>query len=287
MQQFAALAGRYARLVKIEHSVFALPFAYAGLFLAAGGWPGLGKFVLLTLAMVAVRSYSMAVNRLADLPFDRENPRTRRRELVTGEVGVPGAAAFTAGCAAVFVLACAGLNTLCLALSPVVLVWAAFYSLTKRFTWMCHFVLGSVLGLAPVAGWLAVEPAFSVRAVLFGLGVTFWTAGFDILYACQDVNFDREHGLASVPARFGIDPALAFSSLSHAVAVVFYALAGWAAGLSWFYFLCFTASAALLFVEHLILSEKDMSRVNMAFFTINGVVAAGLGLGVILDVLAG
>ncbi len=284
MQQFAVLAGRYARLVKIEHSVFALPFAYVGLFLAAGGWPGLGKFLLLTLAMVAVRSYSMAVNRLADLPFDRENPRTQGRELVTGEVGVPGAVIFTVGCAGVFVAACAGLNTLCLALSPVVLVWAALYSLSKRFTWMCHFMLGSVLGLAPVAGWLAFEPAFSVRAVLFGLGVTFWTAGFDILYACQDVEFDRGRGLQSVPARFGVGAALAFSSLAHVVAVIFYALAGWAAGLSWFYFLFFTASAGLLLVEHLILSENDLSRVNMAFFTINGVVAAGLGLGVLLDI---
>jgi len=285
MQQFAALAGRYARLVKIEHSVFALPFAYAGLFLAADGWPGFGTFALLTVAMVAIRSYSMAMNRLADLKFDRENPRTKRRELVTGEVGVPGAVMFTAGCALVFVVACAGLNTLCLALSPVVLVWAAFYSLTKRFTWMCHFVLGSVLGLAPVAGWLAVDPAFSVRAVLFGLGVTFWTAGFDILYACQDVDFDREHGLTSVPARFGVGAALGISSLAHVNAVIFYALAGWAAGLSGIYFLCFAASAGLLLVEHLILSEKDMSRVNMAFFTINGVVAAGLGLGTILDVI--
>jgi 4-hydroxybenzoate polyprenyltransferase len=235
--------------------------------------------------MVAIRSYSMAMNRLADLQFDRENPRTKGRELVTGEVGVPGAVIFTAGCALVFVVACAGLNTLCLALSPVVLVWAAFYSLTKRFTWMCHFVLGSVLGLAPVAGWLAVDPAFSVRAVLFGLGVTFWTAGFDILYACQDVEFDREHGLRSVPARFGVGAALGISSLSHLNAVIFYALAGWAAGLSWIYYLCFAASAVLLLVEHLILSEKDMSRVNMAFFTINGVVAAGLGLGTILDVI--
>jgi len=284
MQQFAALAGRYARLVKIEHSVFALPFAYVGLFLAAGGWPGLGKFILLTVAMVAVRSYSMAMNRLADLRFDRENPRTTRRELVTGEVGVSGAVMFTAGCAVVFVAACAALNSLCLALSPVVLVWAGFYSLTKRFTWMCHFVLGSVLGLAPVAGWLAFEPAFSVRAVLFGLGVTFWTAGFDILYACQDAEFDRQHGLQSVPARFGVGAALAFSSLAHVNAVIFYALAGWAAGLSWFYLLFFAASAGLLLVEHLILSENDLSRVNMAFFTLNGVVAAGLGLGVLLDI---
>lgn len=285
MQQFAALTGRYARLVKIEHSVFALPFAYVGLFLASGGWPRFGTFVLLTVAMVAVRSYSMAVNRLADLKYDRMNPRTKRRELVTGEVGVPGAVIFTAGSAAVFVAACAGLNDLCLALSPVVLVWAGLYSLTKRFTWLCHFALGSVLGLSPVAGWLAVTPEFSLQTVLFGLGVTFWTAGFDILYACQDVAFDRQHGLSSVPARFGVDAALAVSSLAHVNAVIFYALAGWAAGLSWVYFIFYLVSAGVLLAEHLVISEKDMSRVNMAFFTLNGIVAAGLGLGVILNVL--
>ncbi|WP_176630051.1 UbiA-like polyprenyltransferase [Desulfolutivibrio sulfoxidireducens] len=287
MTSCATVAGRYARLVKIEHSVFALPFAYVGLFLAAGGWPGTWTLVALTVAMVAIRSYAMAVNRLADLPFDRENPRTRGRELVTGEVGVGGAVAFTALCAVVFVLACAGLNALCLALSPVVLVWAGLYSFAKRFTWLCHFLLGSVLGLAPVAGWLAFDPSFSVRAVLFGLGVTFWTAGFDILYACQDVEFDREHDLRSIPACFGIGPALAFSSLAHVNAVIFFALGGWAAGLSWIYFTFFAASAVLLCVEHLILSEEDLSRVNVSFFTINGVVAAGFGLGVIVDVFAG
>ena len=180
-----------ARLVKIEHSVFALPFAYIGLFVAAGGWPGWRAFLLLSLAMVAMRSFAMAVNRLADLRYDRANPRTAGRELVTGEVTSLQAWVFTAGCAVVFVVACWGLNRLCLVLAPVVLVWGAFYSLTKRFTWLCHFVLGSVLGLAPVAGWLAVDPRFTLPAILFGCGVTFWTAGFDVLYACQDVDFDR------------------------------------------------------------------------------------------------
>ena len=150
------MLGALARLVKIEHSVFALPFAYIGLFVAAGGWPGWRAFVFLTVAMVAMRSYAMAINRLADVRYDRINPRTMGRELVTGEVGIRAAWAFTAGSAVVFVAACAGLNSLCLALSPVVLLWGAFYSLTKRFSWLCHFVLGSVLGLAPVAGWLAV-----------------------------------------------------------------------------------------------------------------------------------
>ena len=140
----------------------------------------------------------MAVNRLADLPYDRVNPRTKGRELVTGEVGQRQAWIFTAVCAVVFVGACWGLNRLCLALAPIALLWGAFYSVTKRFSWLCHFVLGSVLGLAPVAGWLAVDPHFTLPAVLFGCGVTCWVAGFDILYACQDVAFDTEQGLHSM-----------------------------------------------------------------------------------------
>lgn len=278
------MVGALARLVKIEHSVFALPFAYIGLFVAAGGWPGWRVFVLLTVAMVAMRSYAMAVNRLADVRFDRINPRTMGRELVTGEVSEKTAWVFTAGCAVVFVGACAGLNALCLALSPVVLVWGAFYSLTKRFTWLCHFVLGSVLGLAPVAGWLALKPEFALPAILFGCGVTCWVAGFDVLYACQDVEFDRAHGLHSMPARFGVGTALSLAAFAHADAVVFYLLAGYAAGLSWMYYVFWGVCSAVLLAEHRLISEHDLSRINMAFFTLNGIVAALLGVGTLLAV---
>jgi len=277
-----------ARLVKIEHSVFALPFAYIGLFVAAKGWPGWRAFLLLTVAMVAMRSFAMAVNRLADLRFDRINPRTSQRELVTGEVSVKQAWVFAAGCAAVFALACWGLNSLCLLLSPIALAWGAFYSLTKRFTWLCHFVLGSVLGLAPVAGWLAVRPEFALPAILFGCGVTCWTAGFDVLYACQDVDFDREQGLVSMPVRFGVGTALALAAFAHADAALFYLLAGYAAGLSWVYYIFWAACSAVLLVEHRLISENDLSRVNVAFFTLNGIVAALLGVGTLLAVfLAG
>ena len=278
------MVGALARLVKIEHSVFALPFAYIGLFAAAGGWPGWRAFALLTVAMVAMRSYAMAVNRLADVRYDRINPRTMGRELVTGEVSVRAAWIFTAGSAVVFVAACAGLNALCLILSPVVLVWGAFYSLTKRFTWLCHFVLGSVLGLAPVAGWLAATPEFALPAILFGCGVTCWAAGFDVLYACQDVDFDRSQGLHSIPSRFGVGTALALAAFAHVDAAAFYLLAGWAAGLSWVYYVFWGVCSAVLLVEHRLLSKDDLSRINMAFFTLNGIVAALLGLGTLLAV---
>lgn len=283
VRPWAARLRVYASFVKIEHSVFALPFAYMGLFLAKRGWPGWKPFALLTLAMVAVRSYSMGVNRLADLRFDRENPRTQNRELVTGAIGRGEATGFVAACAAVFVAACWGMNPLCLALSPVVLAWAAFYSFSKRFTWLCHVALGSVLGLAPVAGWLCVTPAFSLATVLLGLGVTFWTAGFDVLYACQDVAFDAPRRLKSMPVRFGVGTALVLAGLMHALAVSFFALAGWGAALGWGYFGLLTVTAGLLWFEHRLISENDLSRINVAFFTVNGVVAASLFVGVLLD----
>ena len=281
------MLGALARLVKIEHSVFALPFAYIGLFVAARGWPGWRPFVLLTVAMVAMRSFAMAVNRLADVRYDRINPRTQRRELVTGEVTPRQAWVFTAVCAVVFVAACSGLNGLCLALAPVALVWGAFYSVTKRFSWLCHFVLGSVLGLAPVAGWLAVKPEFALPAILFACGVTCWVGGFDILYACQDVEFDKANGLHSMPARFGVGTALSLAAFAHADAAAFYLLAGYAAGLSWIYYLAWAVCAVTLLVEHRLLSENDLSRINVSFFTLNGVIAVLLGLGTLLAVFFG
>jgi len=282
--KIAERARVYASFVKIEHSVFALPFAFVGFFLAKRGWPGFRPFALLVIAMVAVRSYSMGVNRLLDAPIDRQNPRTQGRELVRGAITTKEGWAFVTFCALVFVAACWGMNPLVLKLSPVALAWAAFYSLTKRFTWLCHLVLGSVLGLAPIAGWLAVTPAFSLAMALFCLGITCWTAGFDVLYACQDIEFDRAHGLCSIPARFGISGALALARLFHGAAVVFFALAGWGAALGWGYFGFLILTGCLLCIEHRLISENDLSRVNVAFFTINGVISATLFVGVLLDI---
>ncbi len=272
-----------ARMVKIEHSIFALPFAYLGMIWAAGGWSGWKTFLALTLAMVAVRSFAMAVNRLADLPIDSRNPRTLTRPLVTGEVGVLETRVFIAASAFVFIAACALLNPLCLALSPLALLWSALYSFTKRFTRLCHFFLGSVLGLAPLAGWLAVSPVVEPAPVLLGLGVTFWVGGFDILYACQDVDFDRAENLHSLPAANGVPTALALSTFSHAVTALFFLLAGWAAGAGLIYAGVCLVVAAILQFEHRLISPDDMSRVNLAFFTMNGFVAVFLFAGAVLD----
>ncbi|WP_028587676.1 UbiA-like polyprenyltransferase [Desulfocurvus vexinensis] len=270
------------RMIKIEHSVFALPFAYCGMVLAAGGWPGVVPFVLITVAMVAMRSFAMAVNRLADLPFDAQNPRTQGRELVTGAVSVRQAWVFTAGAALVFVLACAGLNRLCLLLSPVALGLGALYSYTKRFTPLCHFVLGATLGLAPVAAWLGVTAQFTVTAWLLFFAVTFWVAGFDILYACQDVEFDRAQGLHSLPADAGLPTALAVSWMCHVNTAILLGLAGALAGLGWGWWIVWALVSGILVFEHMLFRPDDMRRVNLTFFTLNGVVGVAVLAGVLL-----
>ncbi len=270
------------RMVKVEHSIFALPFAYTGLFLAAGGWPGWGPLLLLTLAMVAVRSFAMAANRILDLEIDRQNPRTQDRPLVTGALSRRYALGFTAGCAAVFVAACAFMNPLCLKLSAPALLWSGVYSLTKRFTWLCHFVLGSVLGLAPIAGWISLRPEFAWTWLLLALAVTLWVGGFDILYASQDKDFDTAHGLSSIPARFGLEKALPLARNVHLAAAALFFLAGITGGLRWPYFLVAAAVGGILWFEHRLIRPDDLSRVNLAFFTLNGFVAILLFAGVLL-----
>ncbi len=270
------------RMIKIEHSIFALPFAYMGLFLASDGWPELTPFLLLTVAMVAVRSFAMAFNRLVDINIDSENPRTRSRQLVTGELSAMFTFWFIVVCAAIFIVACYNMNELCHELSYFALAWSAFYSLTKRFTMLCHFVLGSVLGLAPLAGWLCVDPQFTLPAILFFFGVLFWVAGFDILYATQDRKFDRGRELFSIPACLGIEKALTISTFCHINTGIFFLLAGIAAGLGWIYFTTTAIVAAILVYEHQVISADDMSRVNMAFFALNGVISVLLFVGTLL-----
>jgi len=274
-----------ARMIKIEHSVFALPFAYIGCLWAAGGWPGWRVFIALTVAMVAVRSVAMTVNRVADLKFDRQNPRTRGRQLVTGEIALHEAWIFILVCAAVFVLACAFLNTVCLILSVPALIWVSVYSLSKRFTWLCHFILGSVLGLAPIAGWIAFDPVWHPAYICLFLGVLFWVAGFDILYAAQDSEFDKGVGLHSLPSDFGLESAFALSGFCHVNAALFLGLAGVLAAAGMWYFIAWGITTLILLLEHIIISPNDLSRINVAFFTLNGVVSLLLLAGVAADTI--
>ncbi len=287
------------RMIKIEHSVFALPFAFTGAFLAArtvspitgaAEWsaPGWRVLLPLTIAMIAVRSFAMAYNRLADLDIDSVNPRTQGRPLVTGELSVEFTKRFLLVCALVFTTACAALNTTCLLLSPVALAWSAFYSHTKRFTQFCHFVLGTVLGLAPVAGWLAVSPHhLGYAAVLLFFAVSLWVAGFDILYACQDAEFDSRQGLFSVPAVQGVPRALFTSSWTHASAAMIFPMVGYFGGMGILYLAISLIVGGILVWEHKLITPGDLSRVNVAFFTLNGVIAVFVFLGAWADLRLG
>lgn len=274
------------RLVKFSHSVFALPFALMGAWLAAGGVPAWGTLALIVVAAVAARTAAMAFNRLVDRRIDAENPRTAGRELPSGQLGAGYAAGLTAAAAAVFVGAAFALNPLAGALSPAVLVVLLGYSLVKRFSALVHFVLGLALGLAPLGAWIAVRGDFQgdLRPVLL-LFATVWTwvAGFDLIYACQDADFDRERGLHSVPAALGVAGALRLSRGLHLVSVL--ALVGVAltAGTGWIFGAAVAVAAALLAWEQSLVRADDLSRVDVAFFTLNGWVGVALFVGLVLD----
>ena len=277
--------GDICRMIKIEHSVFALPYAWAGAFLAARGVPSARSLIFLTIGMIAARSFAMAFNRLADLPFDRDNPRTQQRPLVRGVISQKQTWAFCALMAIIFIAACGALNTVCLWLAVPALLFAAIYSLLKRFTALCHFWLGATLGLAPLAGWLSVNPSnLGLAAILLFWAVTFWVAAFDIYYAFQDMDFDVAFELHSVPASLGADTALTLAAISHAMTSIFLLLAGFAAGLSWPWYIVWFGISVMLLVEHRLMRPQDLRHVNTAFFTLNGIISPVVLIGVLLGI---
>lgn len=264
----------YSRMIKLSHTVFALPFALAAALLASREvsttWT---QWVLIVACMVTARSSAMGFNRLVDARYDALNPRTAIRELPSGQISRRAAWAFTLGSAALFVACSAGLGRATLALAPVALgiVWG--YSLTKRFTWLCHLWLGVALGLAPVAVWIALTGTVSTVAWLLAAAVATWVAGFDLIYACQDADFDRSVGLLSVPASLGVPAALAISAGLHVVTVgILAALPRWVE-LGPPYTIGVVAIGGVLAYEHAIVSPSDLSRVDKAFFDLNGYVS--------------
>jgi 4-hydroxybenzoate polyprenyltransferase len=274
-------------MIKVQHSVFALPWAFVSAFYAAGGLPTGAQMFWILVAMVSARSAAMAFNRIADLRFDAENPRTKDRALPSGRLTVGFAWGFTLAMIALFFLSAAMLNPLCLKLAPVALAVTMGYSYTKRFTAFCHGFLGLSLAIAPIGAWLAVRPdgADHPLPYLLGAAVLFWIAGADILYACEDVEFDRRKGLRSVPAALGLRGAMIVSALCHGVAVAALAAAGRAGGLGPWYYAAVAAIALLLIYEHAIVSPTDLRRVNRAFFHVNAVVSGVILAGGILDLL--
>ena len=267
--------GQVLEAIKFQHSIFALPFALTGALLALRGTePQSGeiawKFGWIIVAMVAARSAAMAFNRLLDAPIDARNPRTSGRALPAGALSKRFAAAFVTLASVAFVAAAAQLNPLCLKLSPLALAIALGYSFTKRFTALSHLVLGAVLGIAPAAAWIAIRGTIDPAILLLSAAVTLWTAGFDIIYSCQDVEFDRSAGLHSLPARLGIAKALLVSRIFHAGMIALLAAAWRAMGLGLVAMAGIAVVAALLVYEQSLVRSDDMSRVDAAFFAING-----------------
>jgi 4-hydroxybenzoate polyprenyltransferase len=260
-------------MIKWEHSVFALPFALCGAMLAAGGLPTLHQVVWIIVAMVAARSAAMAFNRLADASIDAANPRTRARALPTGQLTPAFVATFVVVSSVVFIAAAAELNRLALWLSPVALAVLLLYSYTKRFTRWSHLVLGFALGIAPSAAWIAVRGSLDPRILLLTAAVTFWVAGFDVLYACQDFDFDRSSGLQSIPRYLGISRALWVARAFHVIMLLLLAALLVAFGMGRLAIAGVAVVAVLLAYEHSLVSAGDLRKLNAAFFTMNGVIS--------------
>jgi 4-hydroxybenzoate polyprenyltransferase len=263
-------------MIKFEHSVFALPFALVGALLAAraaGGLPTWRQILWIIVAMVGARSAAMTMNRIADVEYDRRNPRTAKRALPAGELSLGFAWAFTALASAVLVTAAWQLNRLALELSPVALAILFFYSYTKRFTSWSHFVLGFCLGISPAAAWIAIRGSLDARMLILCAAVTLWVGGFDVLYACQDVEFDRAAGLHSIPKKLGIAKALLFARAIHVMMVALLAWLAWSFHLAWPAWAGIAVVAALLAYEHSLVKPNDLSKMNAAFFTVNGYIS--------------
>jgi len=272
-------------MIKFEHTIFALPFAIMSAFIAAEGLPPLSKLGWILVAMVGARSCAMAFNRLADAEIDSENPRTAMRAIPAGLITKGSVWVFTLVSAGLLVFAAWRLNPLAFALSPVALAVIMGYSYTKRFTSLSHFWLGLALSISPVGAWIAITGRFDWTPIILCCVVLLWTAGFDIIYACQDVNFDKKHGLHSIPARLGIRWALWVSSALHVIAVLLLFYIPFLTELGLFYYIGVGIVVLIFIYEHAIVKPDDLSRVNLAFFTLNGMISLVLMALSITDIL--
>ncbi|HEY1422083.1 MAG TPA: UbiA-like polyprenyltransferase [Candidatus Acidoferrum sp.] len=273
----AGRIGTVLEMIKFEHSVFALPFALTGALLAARatlhGWPTMPQILWIVAAMVAARSAAMTLNRIADLRYDKENPRTKMRALATGALSVSFAWTFTLLAVAVFFVAAWQLNPLALKLAPLAIAILFLYSYTKRFTNWSHLFLGFALGISPAAAWIAITGGLDWRMLILCGAVTLWVGGFDVLYACQDVEFDKNAGLYSIPKRFGIAGALVIARVMHIGVVALLSWLAYGFGLPWPAWEGIGVVAALLAYEHSLVKANDLSKLNAAFFTVNGYIS--------------
>ncbi|MBD2869654.1 UbiA-like polyprenyltransferase [Paenibacillus arenilitoris] len=281
--------GIILEMIKFEHTVFALPFAFMGAILGAvvmeQRLPSWAEIGWITLAMFGARSAAMSLNRLIDQSIDLRNPRTEKRALPAGLLKSAEVLAFIIVSFALLIFASANLEPIALKLMPAAVVMLVLYSYTKRFTWLCHIFLGLTIGLSPLGGWVSVTGGFDLAAWLLYGTVALWIAGFDIIYATQDFEYDRREGLHSIPARFGIAGALWFARSLHAVTAIGFIALFWMTELSWMYLLGTIVSITLLFYQHRLVRPNDLSRVQTAFFGMNGTLSVVLFLFTIVDLL--
>ncbi|SHO50651.1 UbiA-like polyprenyltransferase [Desulfopila aestuarii] len=263
-------------MIKFKLTIFAMPFAFTGAFLAARGIPELRVFLWIIVAMVGARTAAMGFNRIVDARFDGANPRTEKRAIPAGEVRMSEASAMVVVAGLLFFFACYNLNPLTLLLSPVALALTFFYSYTKRFTSFCHVILGVALAFSPLGGWVAVNGSLAGFPWVLSVGVLFWVAGFDTIYACLDADFDRTAGLYSLPSRLGSLRAFRLAGLFHVVAFMLFTLTGIVAGLHPVYYLGVALTAAALFYQHRLVRPDDLTKIHLSFFSMNGIISVAL-----------
>ncbi|MGZ9586906.1 UbiA-like polyprenyltransferase [Paenibacillus marinisediminis] len=264
-------------MIKFEHTLFALPFAFMGALLGSmtihGELPSWSQIGWILLAMIGARSAAMALNRIIDAAIDAKNPRTANRAIPAGLLKIGEVLVFTAVSFGLLIWAAAMLEPLSFILLPLAVFMLVFYSFTKRFTWLCHVILGLTIALAPLGGWVAVTNEAGWTAIIFYLTIAFWTTGFDIVYACQDYEFDKKEGLRSIPVRFGIERSLKIARGFHIVTALGFVLLIFITNLSWWYLIGTVIALGLLVYEHLIIKPNDLTRLNTSFFTMNGVLS--------------
>ena len=274
-------------MIKFQHTVFAMPFALMGAFLAARGLPGVRVFFWVILAMVGARTCAMTFNRIVDRRFDAANPRTAGRALPAGAVSLTESWLMVVASGALFFFACAMLNRTALLIAPFALGLTLVYSLTKRFTWLCHVVLGLALACSPLGGWVAVADGVNGYPWVLSVGVLLWVAGFDCIYACLDADFDREAGLHSMPSIFGRAASFRIAVVFHLLAFGLFTLTGVQMGLNFWYYAGIVITGAALFYQHLIVNPRDLSRIRMSFFSMNGLIALTLFVATCLSLATG
>lgn len=275
----------FLEMIKFEHTIFALPFAYLGAFMAVGGLPPVDKLFWITVAMVGARTAAMALNRLIDRHIDKLNPRTAQRAIPSGAISTIEVWAYTIISFAVLFLAATMLNPLCVKLMPIAVFVLVIYSYMKRISWTCHIVLGIAIGLAPLGSWVAITGKINLPGVILAIAVASWVAGFDIIYSCQDWEFDKENKLHSIPVEFGLEKALIISKLFHIIAPAMFVIIGLIMNFGIIYYVGVLIAISLLLYEHSLVRPNDLTKIDMAFFNMNGYLSVVMFVFTLIDLI--